>query len=278
MPSGVAFDLAESNPMTFGKRNRPPDEPPRPPRQSSDMVPLERFPWEPHGTIRANFAIGDLSELMMQWLKSERGIHAETLMVVIGAVTGFAAQNVVWQMVNEPGMRLPPDGLVTATVGSEKFYFGDLINGQLVGDAGHPYRLWNVVVAAAAEAGMPPSERPDLGDIFRHVASTVGKPEFGIPRVPKGNSPHYMPRQALDRFWPHVKFILTRTDRSGPARGQSVVPEHWPIVLSLVARQFVQIKKSVLDPRLAVQLIMELAIAMSKVDPKTVPQELPKAS
>jgi hypothetical protein len=199
-------------------------------------------------------------------------------MVVVGAVAGFAAQNAVWQTVNAPGMRLPPDGLVTVTAGSEKFYFGDLINGQLIGDASQPYRLWNVVVAAAVEAGMPPANVPDLDDIFRHVASTVGKPEFGIPRVPEAISPHYTPRQALDRFWPHVKFILTRTDQPGPARGQSVAPEHWPIVLALAARQFVPMTKSVLEPRLAVQLIMESAIAMSKVDPKTVPQEVPKSS
>jgi hypothetical protein len=242
------------------------------------MVSVERLPWEPNGTTRANFAIDDLRESMLGWFKTEHGIHAETLMVAIGAVGGFAAQNVVWQMLSEPHAYVPRDGLMTVTAGSQTFFFGDLINAQLVGDASHPYRLWNLVVAAAIEAGMLPANAPDLSEIFRHVAATVGKADFGIPRMPKGVVPHSMPRQALDLFWPRVKFIFARTDLPGPASGTSIAPEHWPAVIGLVARQFVGLTKGALDPRISVQLVMESAIAMSKIDPKTVPQELPRAS
>jgi hypothetical protein len=49
-------------------------------------------------------------------------------------------------------------------------------------------------------------------------------------------------------------------------------------VAALVARQLVAMAKNTLDPRLSVALIMESAIAMSKVDPKTVPQVLPEKS
>jgi hypothetical protein len=46
-------------------------------------------------------------------------------------------------------------------------------------------------------------------------------------------------------------------------------------VIDLVARQCVLMSKSALDPKIGVALLMESAIAMSKVDPKTVPQVMP---
>jgi hypothetical protein len=75
-----------------------------------------------------------------------------------------------------------------------------------------------------------------------------------------------------------VKFIFTRTDGPGPAAGNSVATAHWPIVAALIAQQFVTMAKDTLDPRLSVALIMEPAIAMSKVDPTTVPQALTEKS
>jgi hypothetical protein len=48
-------------------------------------------------------------------------------------------------------------------------------------------------------------------------------------------------------------------------------------VVDLVARQFVLMTKDALDPRIGVALLMESAITMSKVDPKTVPQTVPAA-
>jgi hypothetical protein len=40
------------------------------------------------------------------------------------------------------------------------------------------------------------------------VASSVGKPDYGILRPPRPLDPHYTPRAALDEFWPGVKFIF----------------------------------------------------------------------
>ena len=45
----------------------------------------------------------------------------------------------------------------------------------------------------------------------------------------------------------------------------------------IVAQSFVTMAKNTLDPRIALALIMESAIFMSKVDPKTVPQTAPGA-
>lgn len=47
-------------------------------------------------------------------------------------------------------------------------------------------------------------------------------------------------------------------------------------VASLAAQQLLIQTRDTLDPRIGLRLIMESAIAMSKVDPATVPQTLPE--
>lgn len=261
----------------FGRRKPSTSEPP-PPAPAGRMVPVQ-FPWEPDGGITANLAIGSLRDSLLMWLKSERGVHAETLMVATGALAGFAAQNAAWTQVRKPGAVIPDGGLVVAEAGGEKFYLGDLVNAPLVAEGfGGEHALWSLIAGAAVEAGVPMSELPDVREMFGHVVGTIGAPGFGIPRAPAEHPPHLTPRKALDAFWPHVKFILSRTDAPGPASGNGVAPEHWPIVIGLVARHFLLMAKDTLDPRISLRLIMESAIAMSKVDPTTVPQERPEKS
>jgi hypothetical protein len=228
----------------------------------------------------------------MQWLTTERGVHAETLLVSIGAIAGFAAQCAVEERIAKrdvPGAAKDMPGpelskllhdrglavLVTAKSG-EKYHFGDLINGYLVHQVTTVnYHLFGILAAAAAENGVKYDALPDPIPMFRHASQTVGTPEYGILHPPKPLDPQFTPRQALDRFWPRVKFIFERSDGQGidGIKGQSVRPEYWPLIAALVARQLLLMTKDTIDPRIGVGLVMESAIVMSKVDPKTVPSE-----
>ena len=253
------------------------------------------FPWK--GTddeVAVNLAIGSLRDSLQMWLKTERGIHVETLLASIGALAGFAAQTSAFARIAKRDIplltgadaALSPAALsehlrkhnllvVANTKSGETFYFGDLINGYLVPQTTNDYSLWNFTAAAAIEAGVKPAELPDCNAMFRHAAQTVGSPEYGVPQVAEEHQPQLTPRQALDMFWPRAKFILTRTDGPGPARDRSVPPEYWSLVTDLVARQLFLMAKAALDPRIGLALLMECAITMSKVDPKTVPQTVP---
>src|ERR1700733_9017414 len=53
---------------------------------------ITSYPWQPDSTKTALRAIGDLGVGLMRDLKTQRGIHTETLMTVLGALAGFAAQ------------------------------------------------------------------------------------------------------------------------------------------------------------------------------------------
>jgi hypothetical protein len=237
------------------------------------------LPWQddPDASIKANLAIGNLREALLAWFRTDRGVHAETLMVAVGALAGFAAQNAAFRSIGPPGTPIPKDAIALAEANGQKYYFGDRINRYLLQQSDdYRYPLWAFVAAAALQAGTPESELPDLVDMFRHIATTVGTESFGIPRAPAGIVPHMTPRQALDRLWPHAKAVLGSTEGPGPLRGRSVPEADWPLVVALVARQFVLMAKDTLAPRTSLILIMESAIAMSKVDPKTVPQEPPE--
>lgn len=248
------------------------------------------YPWT--GTddeIVVNLAIGSLRDSMLKWLTTERGVHAETLLVSIGAIAGFAAQVAVQERIKNrdvpgatkgmPGPELAKlmgeKGLaVVATAKSgEKYYFGDLVNGYIVKQhTTVDYPLYAILVPAAIEAGAKLNELPDVIPMFAHVSRTVGTPDFGILRLPKNLDPHFTPRQALDKFWPRVKSILEYTGGPGPAKGRNVKPEYWPLATALVARQFLLFTKDTIDPRVSFAVLMESAIAMSKLIPETVAQ------
>jgi len=231
------------------------------------------LPWVPDGEIEANLAIGSLRDSLLGWLATERGVHVETLMSVVGALAGFAAQHAVWEQLRAGGRPLAKDAFGVATTASgEKFYFGDLLNGYLIPEGARDWTLWGFTAAAAVEAGLPEADLPDYADMFRHVTSTIGTADFGIPRAPPAHRPHILPRAALGMFWPRTAFILSQTDGPVPD-SHGVAPEHWTAIIALVARQYILMSKDVLDPGLSFRLLMESAIAMSKVDRETIAME-----
>lgn len=258
-----------------------------------------QYPWE--GTddaIVVNLAIGSLRDSMMKWLTTERGVHVETLLVSIGAIAGFAGQNAALVRMKNRDVPLPAGFdksasdddyatylresgllLIAQTKDTKQhFYFGDLLNGYLVQQKTTVnHSLFAILSAAAIEAGVKPKDLPEMPPLFKHVASTVGKPDFGTLRPPKPLNPHYTPREALERFWPRVKFIFERTDGQGIAAlaSNNVKQEYWPLVTALVARQFLLMSKDTINPRTGLALLMESAIVSSKLDPKTIPQAEP---
>ncbi len=254
------------------------------------------YPWKnTDDEIVVNLALGSLRESLLMWLKTEHGVHAETLLVSIGALAGFAMQTAALGRVQRREIPLPPGADATISIedlsvhlrksglllkltakSGEVFLLGDLLNGYLVPQAtSENFTLWGLVAAAAIGTGVQPAELPDYHPMFGHVVESIDTPEFGIAQVAKEHRPHITPRQALNIFWPRARYILTRTDGPGPTKGCNVPPRYWPALMDVVAAQFVMQTKDVLDPRIGLALLMESAIATSKVDAKTVPQTAP---
>jgi len=176
----------------------------------------------------------------------------------IGACAGFASQVAVWRELIVPNNRNPGDFLVCATTKSkEMFFLGEAINQFLFASVAD--RVSFLTLAAAALSGK--SELPDIGELAGRVARSLGTEGFGRPRVPQSVEPYELPRAALARIWGKAVQIL-QGDR----------PAEWPALLGAAAHNIMTANRKSVAPSLAVRILFEAAVPMSKLDPATVEQ------
>jgi hypothetical protein len=199
--------------------------------------------------------------LMATEIKRGGRIHAETILTEIGALAGFSAQMSIRKSMIEP-QQLDPNEILAEVVtrNGEKYYFSDSLNWILFENlAQPPYSIWAYVRDA-----VPPASHallPDMADIVSHAARSIGTSRFGVPRLPAEHMPHRMPRAALAEHWRLVLQELA-SSRRGPA--------DWPYDLAAAAQWQMLTSRDRLALPLAAKIVMEAAIPMSKVDPRTV--------
>ena len=216
----------------------------------------------------------DLSEAvageLVDWLQFElrrgRDIQHEAVLCALGALAGYAAQQAIRETLVKTGeLTLDQAFAVIETRSGEVFFFGERLNAVIVakddvrnlsGDAS----IWKIVSQAGYDAGA--INLPDVTDIIKNCAATVGRDEFGIPRVADAHMPNILPREAVSRFWPAARRKLAGKD-----------PMSWPLHLAMAARSLIVSLKHAVRPDIAVQIVMEAAVPMSKIDPVSLPKE-----
>jgi hypothetical protein len=197
--------------------------------------------------------------LMAQQIKRTGLVHPETLLTEIGALAGFAVQMSIRKSVIER-QKLDPETILVevATKNDEVYYFSDLLNWMLFENLEHPpYCVWAYVRAA-----VPPTHHlllPDISEIVSNAARSIGTSRFGVPRLPRQHMPHKLPREALEQHWRSIRAELEARD-----------PAHWPYDVAAAARWQMQTGREVIEAPLAARIVMEAAIPMSKVDPRTI--------
>jgi len=185
-------------------------------------------------------------------LKGERGVHAESLLALLGALAGYACQFSVREQNLKSGAKSPVSGLTIATgADGRKYYFGDALNRPLAEDR---YSVWSLTAGTVEQLGKP---LPDLVDIFKHATATVGSAEFGIPRLPEGHRAGDLPINYLRAIWPKILPVAQRFCDE---------PAHLPMVFGLAIQNAILMAKDVIDPTLAGTIALECAVPMSKVD------------
>jgi hypothetical protein len=237
-------------------------------------MPVTTYPWQPESTETGNRAIGDLGVGLMNSLKTDRGIHTETLLTVVGALAGFAAQNAALNLLTSgmPSAATSRSFAVVSAKPGEIFLYGDAINVFLFPEPGSVLPLGALIAGAAVSAGIKEADLPNTGEMAAHVASVLGSEEFGKLRARPGVDPQLQPLAALLKFWPKTREVLARP----PAKRLFRRPEnmlqeiHWPIVLGVVASQYIATTKRVLNPSISEALVMESAVITSKIDPERV--------
>jgi hypothetical protein len=134
-------------------------------------------------------------------------------------------------------------------------FYGDQLNAPLLESQ---YSIWSLCAGIAQHLG---ATLPDLREIVTHVTTVVGTPEFGRPRIPTGNQPGDLPINYVRYFWPPLLPVLEKLCSS---------PQEWHIAFGLAAQEAIGFAKSAINPGMAVTIIMESAIPLSKVDPRDV--------
>lgn len=200
----------------------------------------------------AAFAAKEVSHHVLAVLKNERGVHAETAFAVLGALAGYACQAAVRAQHAATGGTTPLPLNDALIADGRHFFFGDALNRPL---AETKLSVWSLAAGAAQQAGC--KALPDISEIFGHVSKNLGSPQFGVPRVPEQNRPGVTIDQTLKALWPKLQPLVQKV---------CLDPMHWPIAYSLAIQELFQSTKGLLDPGIALSIVMETAIPSSKID------------
>ncbi|MCE3233205.1 MAG: hypothetical protein K0R98_1462 [Rickettsiaceae bacterium] len=197
-----------------------------------------------------------LNELIVRY-KDERGVHTETLLSCLGALAGFGCQIAIRNGLIKTGQYTEDTAFVVVkTKDEEKYFFGDMLNQPLLEAK---TSVWSMVAGAAQSVGS--NKLPDICEIAQYVASSVGSDNFGKLRVIEEHQPQEQPIESLKKHWPSMYTQINSYNAD-----QLFLGWHF----GLAAQKLIVMTKDVLDPDLAVKIVMESAVAMAKIDPKII--------
>jgi len=195
-------------------------------------------------------------------------LHPESLMAAAGSIAGLAAQ--VSLLADEQALAeaKASGGLLDVTLNDgRKFLYGDALNRMLwtLDPAFVRARLWNMLVAAAMDRGLPENDVPDLEMMFRYVTQAMGTDREGFPSTPREHQPH-LPTQKMIQLVGNLGFQCL-TGELTPAVEQ---PGHrasevtWAAITAQAAASFLLRASATLPPRISMMIAMESAIYASK--------------
>jgi len=187
-------------------------------------------------------------------------VHPETALSSIGAIAGFSAQQAIREGPIREGKLAANQGFLRAeTKDGGVYYLGGLLTTILSSTQEGHLSIWRLVAGAALNEGA--NTLPDLAPLFAASARKIGFKDFGLPVWDTTGVLMEPPREAL-RHWPQVRAVLTEA---------KIPPLHWPLELGRSAQVLIGSQKYAIPPEKAALIIMEAAINMSKIDPRSIP-------
>jgi len=169
--------------------------------------------------VRPATAGAAVFERLIASLTDERGVHLETITVILGALAGRACRLAVEH--DDAGRILT----VVETADGNTYSFGDAVNWPL---AESPTSVWAILAGAVVQQG---GKLPDVAEAFSHSAATLGGPEFGIPRFADGTQSTITPAAAVASFWAPALALM---------RVVAPDPRYAPIAIGFALKQLVE--------------------------------------
>jgi hypothetical protein len=234
-----------------GERKDPPLNTPMRPQDEALLRAIEEQR-KTDPLVGAKIGSKEVVQRLLKGMKSERGVHIESLLCVLGSLAGYACQADLRSQAKKRGMPETSALMVIGTKDGKNFFFGDPLNKAL---AESKFSIWSLAAGAAQHNGC--TKLPDVAEIFGHVTSTVGGETFGIPRLPDAHKPGDLPINYLKSLWPAMFDVIQ------PFCKESL---EWPILFGFAIQEVMDLSKTTIKPELALLIVMESAIPMSKVD------------
>jgi len=201
-------------------------------------------------------------EYIFQSYKDQRGIHLESVLSAVGALSGFSLQQGIREeLILNRGQPENEVFTIVKTKNGGKYYFGSVFDQPLFDTRSGQFSVWAIVAGGAQDAGA--SNLPDINALAKSNAEAVGGGDYGVLSVSANHQPKDQPLSAIRKHWEFTENIL---------RAKGVDPLAWSWEIALVAQDIIILGKDAVDPTLAAQIVMESAISMAKIDPDLVIQ------
>lgn len=192
--------------------------------------------------------------------KDENGVHVESVLSALGALSGYALQQGIREkLISKGGMAEEKLFTIIEAKNGEKFYFGSIFDQPLYDTRQGKISVWALSAGAAQKAGL--QKLPDFNIFAKRNANLIGTPEYGTLSVPNKHQPKHHPIKSVIKHWQLTKKLLE-------AKGSD--PLTWSWEIAMVAQEVIILSKGILPPEVALQLVMEPAISMSKISPSKI--------
>ena len=240
----------------FGKKNE--TSPPLPKNNDRAQAAVKHALEEKRKTdplIGAKMCAKEINSKLIDAMSKidSKGVHIDTAIVAMASVGGFACQMAIREGIIKAGKASEQQAFVTVQgKDGATYYVGPTLNAALLESK---TSLYSYAGGGVERAGG--KKLPDIGEIAGYVASTIGSEKFGIPRYPEGHTAAEKPLTWVKTLWslqlPNLQFYCAS-------------PIEWPITYGIALQELIVMGKDALHPEIAIQMAMEAAIAMSKID------------
>ena len=201
--------------------------------------------------VGARIGAEEISRRLLKAMASERGVHVGSLLAVCGALAGQACQAAVRARSRAAGQAELSGLHIVGTGDGGSCLVGEGLVQALFVD---PYSTWGLAAGAAQQAGC--TALPDPTSLWRHGIEHLGHGDFGVPLVPYAHQPSPESLQSLPSLWPALLPLAQRFCHE---------PVEWPILFGLVAQKAITMGRDVIDPCLALRIVMDTAVASAMV-------------
>lgn len=186
---------------------------------------------------------------------AEKGARIEDVLAVLGSVGGYSCIiGVLAGLARGGAMPTGHQLVVMSGADGNRYYFGDLPNQALL--ESHLSLLSLTLGAAQSQGGHVSLDK--VHDVMRHVAGTVGRAEFGTPRIAEPHRPGDLPFNYIKFLAPKIFDALDLYE---------VAKDKWASAIGFAVQRAIDGSKDVLDPTIAADIVTECAVPAAKFDP-----------